>query len=72
MTKSKIQQEAISLGFTNVTTKSSKSKMISDFIESTEQFIADLQDSGEFVSARDEDDDEATDSSDDRDGGYFK
>ena len=72
MTKSKIQQEAISLRFTNVTTKSSKSKMISDFIESTEQFIADLQDSGEFVSARDEDDDEATDSSDDRDGGYFK
>jgi len=72
MTKSKIQQEALSLGFTNVTTKSSKSKMIENFIESTEQFIADLQDSGEFVSARDEDDDEATDSSDDRDGGYFK
>jgi len=72
MTKSKIQQEANSLGFANVSTKSSKSKMISDFIESTEQFIADLQDSGEFVSARDEDDDEATDSSDDRDGGYFK
>ena len=46
--------------------------MIENFIESTEQFIADLQDSGEFVSARDEDDDEATDSSDDRDGGYFK
>ena len=72
MTKSKIQQEALSLGFTNVSTKSSKSKMIENFIESTEQFIADLQDSGEFVSARDEDDDEATDSSDDRDGGYFK
>ena len=72
MTKSKIQQEALSLGFTNVSTKSSKSKMIENFMESTEQFIADLQDSGEFVSARDEDDDEATDSSDDRDGGYFK
>ena len=72
MTKSKIQQEARALGFDNVTTKSSKTKMIEDFMSSTEQFIADLQDSGEFVSARDEDDDEATDSSDDRDGGYFK
>ena len=70
MTKSKIQSEAIALGFDNVTTKSSKTKMIADFVEATESFIADLQDSGEFVSARDED--ETEDSSDDRDGGYFK
>ena len=70
MTKSKIQSEAIALGFDNVTTKSSKTKMIADFVEATETFIADLQDSGEFVSARDED--ETEDSSDDRDGGYFK
>ena len=73
MTKSKIQSEARALGFDNVTTKSSKSKMIADFVESTEAFIANLQDSGEFVSARDEtDDDQTEDSSDDRDGGYFK
>ena len=71
MTKSKIQQEARALGFDNVTTKSSKTKMIEDFVSSTEAFISDLQDSGEFVSARDGDD-EVTDSSDDRDGGYFK
>lgn len=70
MTKSKIQSEARALGFDNVTTKSSKTKMIADFVEATESFIADLQDSGEFVSARDED--ETEDSSDDRDGGYFK
>lgn len=70
MTKSKIQSEALALGFDNVTTKSSKTKMIADFVEATESFIADLQDSGEFVSARDED--ETEDSSDDRDGGYFK
>lgn len=70
MTKSKIQSEARALGFDNVTTKSSKTKMIADFVEATESFIADLQDSGEFVSARDEDATE--DSSDDRDGGYFK
>ena len=72
MTKSKIQQEARALGFTDVTTKSSKTKMIEDFVSATESFIADLQDSGEFVSARDEDEDEAEDSSDGRDGGYFK
>ena len=72
MTKSKIQQEARALGFTDVTTKSSKTKMIEDFVSATESFIADLQDSGEFVSARDEDEGEAEDSSDGRDGGYFK
>ena len=70
MTKSKIQSEARALGFDNVTTKSSKTKMIADFVESTEAFIANLQDSGEFVSAREGDETESD--TDDRDGGYFK
>lgn len=71
MTKSKIQAEAHTLGFTGVTTKDSKSKMIDNFVTATEKFISDLQDSGEFVSLQ-EDGEEDENPSDDRDGGYFK
>lgn len=71
MTKSKIQSEALTLGFTGVTTKDSKSKMIENFVTATEKFISDLQDSGEFVSLQ-EDGEEDENPSDDRDGGYFK
>ena len=71
MTKSKIQREAKTLGFTTVSTKDSKTKMIENFVSSTEAFINDLQDSGEFVSATDTGDEDES-SSDDRDGGYFK
>ena len=45
--------------------------MIENFVSSTEAFINDLQDSGEFVSATDTGDEDES-SSDDRDGGYFK
>ena len=71
MTKSKIQREAQALGFTTVSTKDSKTKMIENFVSSTESFINDLQDSGEFVSATDSGDTDEG-GSDDRDGGYFK
>jgi hypothetical protein len=71
MTKSKIQAEAHTLGFTGVTTKDSKSAMIENFVTATEKFISDLQDSGEFVSLQ-EDGEEDENPSDDRDGGYFK
>mgnify|MGYP003117530623 FL=1 len=69
MTKSKIRQEALNLGFDGVSTKDPKATMIQNFVEATEKFISDLQDSGEFVSATEESDDEANN---DRDGGYFK
>ena len=74
MTKSKILREAKNLGFTNVSTKDTKSDMIANFISSSEEFIQGLQDTGEFVSATstDEDTNESTDSEDVRDGGYFK
>ena len=71
MTKSKIQREAKTLGFDTVSTKDSKTKMIENFVSSTESFINDLQDSGEFVSATDSGDTDEG-GSDDRDGGYFK
>jgi len=71
MTKSKILSEALTLGFTTVTTKDPKSKMINNFVAETEAFINDLQDSGEFVSATDSGEEDEN-PSDERDGGYFK
>jgi len=73
MTKAKIVEVADALnekfnaGF-NVTTEDTKAKMILDFQEQTDSLISRLQDSGEFVSAEDEGDDDTTDV---RDGGYF-
>ncbi len=57
MTKSKIRAEALKLGFDTVSTKDSKTEMITQFTLATEQFINDLQDSGEFVSANEEGED---------------
>jgi len=66
MTKKQIAEAADELGF-NVSVSSPKATMISSFAEQTEQFIASLQDSGEFVSAETNDNDEE----DTKDGGYF-
>jgi len=75
MTKSKIRAEALKLGFDTVSTKDSKAEMIAQFTLATENFISDLQDSGEFVSASETDSEgeaDETESGDDvRDGGYF-
>ena len=74
MTKSKIRAEALRLGFNTVSTKDSKAEMIAQFSLATEEFISDLQDSGEFISASESGEGEGneTDSGDDvRDGGYF-
>ena len=67
LTKAKIRDEADKLGF-DVNTNQTKALMIDSFEEQTNQFIADLQDSGEFVSATETGDD---DDDDRRDGGYF-
>ena len=71
MTKSKIRQEALGLGFEGVTTKDTKATMIENFVQATEKFISDLKDSGEFVSADEEESDDG-ETENDRDGGYFK
>lgn len=52
MTKKQIKDEADKLGF-EVSAGDSKSKMITSFEEQTQQFIQELQDAGEFVSATD-------------------
>ena len=73
MTKSKIKAEALKLGFDSVNTKQTKSEMITGFLTSVEEMISDLQASGEFVSATEEENDTPTTTgSDARDGGYFK
>ena len=73
MTKAKIVEVAdvlndkFNAGF-NVTTEDTKAKMILDFQEQTDALIAKLQDTGEFVSADNEGENDSTDV---RDGGYF-
>ena len=52
MSKKQIKDEADKLGF-EVSAGDSKSKMINSFEEQTQQFIQELQDAGEFVSATD-------------------
>ena len=59
--------EKFNAGF-NVTTEDTKAKMILDFQEQTDVLIAKLQDTGEFVSADNEGENDSTDV---RDGGYF-
>lgn len=66
MTKKQIAETATELGF-DVSVSSPKATMISSFTQQTEEFIASLQDSGEFVSAETNDNDEE----DNKDGGYF-
>ena len=68
LTKAKIRDEADKLGF-DVNTSDTKNQMIDSFETQTQQFITDLQDSGEFVSATESGDDD--DDDDTRDGGYF-
>ena len=68
MTKSKINEQATSLGF-DVPTTLTKSKMIESFLTQTDEFIQGLQDSGEFVSASDDSD--GDDKTNIKDGGYF-
>lgn len=68
MTKKQIQSAGKELGF-KLSTTDTKDVMIQSFLEQTQEFIQDLQDSGEFVSASDEGDDDKND--DVRDGGYF-
>ena len=70
-TKTKIKAEAKSLGF-DVNIKDTKADMIDSFVNQTETFIQDLQDSGEFVSAQTDEEDNAEETdSNVRDGGYF-
>ena len=57
------------LGF-DVPTTLTKSKMIDSFKTQTDEFIQSLQDSGEFMSASDSDDD-GDDKTNIKDGGYF-
>ena len=66
MTKKQIAEAASELGF-DVSVSSPKAAMISSFTQQTDDFIASLQDSGEFVSAETDDNDEE----DNKDGGYF-
>jgi hypothetical protein len=68
MTKKQIQSAGKELGF-KLSTTDTKDVMIQSFLEQTQEFIQDLQDSGEFVSASDEDEDDKNE--DVRDGGYF-
>jgi hypothetical protein len=67
MTKKKIEEVSKDLGF-NVSTKDTKEDMIQSFQDQTQKFIADLQDSGEFVNSTEQGDNENDDV---RDGGYF-
>ena len=69
MTKNKINEQASALGF-DVPTSLTKSKMIDSFKTQTDEFIQSLQDSGEFVSASDNDED-GDDKTNIKDGGYF-
>ena len=68
MTKTQINQVATGLDF-NVPTSLTKNKMIESFLMQTDEFIQSLQESGEFVSATDSDEDD--DKTNIKDGGYF-
>ena len=68
MTKTQINQVAVGLDF-DVPTSLTKNKMIESFLVQTEEFIQSLQDSGEFVSASDSDED-GDDKTNIKDGGY--
>ena len=71
LTKKQIKAEADKLGF-NANVKHSKPKMIESFTTQTENFITELQESGDFVSASDTDKDEGDEDEDTvRDGGFF-
>ena len=72
MTKATIFGEAQSLGFDSVVMTMTKTQMVKAFTKETEDFIANLQESGDFISAettKDSENDE--DTIDRQDGGYF-
>ena len=68
MTKKDILEQANMLDF-KLDIKDTKAVMIASFLTQVDEFIASLQESGEFVSASDED--ESDDKSNIQDGGYF-
>jgi len=68
MTKSQINDIAEQVGF-NVKMADTKAVMISSFVKQTEEYITNLQESGEFISATTDDEDGDTDNQ--KDGGYF-
>ena len=68
MTKSQINDVAEQVGF-NIKMADTKAVMISSFVKQTEEYIANLQESGEFISATTDDEDGDTDNQ--KDGGYF-
>jgi hypothetical protein len=69
MTKTGILAQGTMLEF-NLDIKDTKAVMISSFLTQVDKLIADLQDSGEFVSAASTEE-EKDDSVDRQDGGYF-
>lgn len=69
LTKKQIKAEADKLGF-SANVKHSKPKMIESFTTQTENFISELQESGDFVSASDTDEGDK-DEDTVRDGGFF-
>lgn len=72
MTKAQIKAEADKLGFDRVNEKNTKAVMVEVFISETNEYIKNLQETGEFVSAETTNSSESTSSEDDRqDGGYF-
>lgn len=72
MTKAQIKAEAEKLGFDKVNDKNTKAVMVEVFISETNEYIKNLQETGEFVSAETTNSSESTSSEDDRqDGGYF-
>ena len=72
MTKAQIKAEADKLGFDKVNEKNTKAVMVEVFISETNEYIKNLQETGEFVSAETTNSSESTSSEDDRqDGGYF-
>ena len=69
MTKSAIAEHAGVLDF-DIPTTLTKAKMIEKFMSEVEAYITNLQESGEFVSATTEEDEDA-DTDNHKDGGYF-
>jgi monomeric isocitrate dehydrogenase len=68
MTKAAILEQGNMLDFV-LDTKDTKAVMITSFLTQVDEFIASLQESGEFVSA--EDDEGENDNPNIQDGGYF-
>ena len=72
MTKATIYGEAKSLGFDSVVMSMTKTQMVEAFTKETEDFIANLQESGDFISAETTEDSENDEDTINRqDGGYF-